>query len=139
MGIAGREIVPVYSQGALAHGGILTYNDPSLVMTDAAAVDLSRTLGEYVAVHDSVVVGETPETCPQAFTFIEEMRNIKSRLRLWVEGSPSLLAFGKHWRRNTLRPAIRSWSGSTGNGSSKEKASRSGLEYNIAAIPPRCV
>jgi ribulose-5-phosphate 4-epimerase/fuculose-1-phosphate aldolase len=76
MGIVGREIVPVFSQGALAHGGIPTYDDPGLVLTDEAAAELSRTLGHHVACqmrgHGSVVVGDTPELCLQACTFIEE-------------------------------------------------------------------
>ena len=76
MGIAGRDIVPVFSQGWVAHGGIPTWNDPRLVMSDAAAGALSKTLGRHVACqmrgHGSVVVGETPELCLQACTFIEE-------------------------------------------------------------------
>lgn len=76
MGVAGREIVPVYSQGSVAHGGIPTWDDPRLVLTDEAASTLSRTLGKHVACqmrgHGSVVVGETPELCLQACTFIEE-------------------------------------------------------------------
>jgi len=76
MGIAGRDIVPVYSQGAVLHGGIPTWDDPRLVLDDTAATALSKTLGKNVACqmrgHGSVVVGETAEMCLQACTFIEE-------------------------------------------------------------------
>jgi L-ribulose-5-phosphate 4-epimerase len=76
MGIAGREIVPVFSQGAVVHGGVPTWDDPRLVLDDAGASGLSRTLGTHVACqmrgHGSVVVGETPEVCLQVCTHIEE-------------------------------------------------------------------
>jgi len=76
LGIAGREIVPVFSQGAVAHGGIPTWDDPRLVVGDESAAALSRALGKSVACqmrgHGSVVVGETAELCLQACTFIEE-------------------------------------------------------------------
>src|SRR5580698_8169299 len=47
MGIAGRDIVPVFSQGWVAHGGIPTWDDPRLVMSDEAARALSTTLGQH--------------------------------------------------------------------------------------------
>jgi L-ribulose-5-phosphate 4-epimerase len=76
MGIAGREIVPVFSQGAVAYGGVPTWDDPRLVLDDAAASGLSRTLANHAACqmrgHGSVVVGETPEVCLQVCTHIEE-------------------------------------------------------------------
>ena len=76
LGIAGREIVPVFSQGVVAAGGIPTWDDPRLVMSDESASALSRALGQSIACqmrgHGSVVVGETPELCLQACTFIEE-------------------------------------------------------------------
>jgi ribulose-5-phosphate 4-epimerase/fuculose-1-phosphate aldolase len=76
LGIAGRDIAPVVTQGWLAHGGIPTWDDPRLVVSDEVAGALSRTLGKHVACqmrgHGSVVVGETAELCLQACTFIEE-------------------------------------------------------------------
>jgi len=76
MGIAGREIHPVFAQGFVTHGGVPVWDDPRLVLDDAAASGLSKTLGQGVACqmrgHGSVVVGETPELCLQACTFIEE-------------------------------------------------------------------
>jgi ribulose-5-phosphate 4-epimerase/fuculose-1-phosphate aldolase len=76
MGIAGRDIVPVFSQGWVAHGGIPTWDNPALVLSDEAASALSKALGPHVACqmrgHGSVVVGETAEDCLQNCTFIEE-------------------------------------------------------------------
>lgn len=76
MGIARREIVPVFSQGGFLYGGMPTWDDPRMVLDDKSAVSLSQTLGKAVACqmrgHGSVVVGETPEQCLQACTFIEE-------------------------------------------------------------------
>jgi L-ribulose-5-phosphate 4-epimerase len=76
MGIAGRDIVPVYSQGGVIAGGVPTWDDPRLVLDDTAAMGLSKALGKHVACqmrgHGSVVVGETAETCLQACTFMEE-------------------------------------------------------------------
>jgi ribulose-5-phosphate 4-epimerase/fuculose-1-phosphate aldolase len=76
MGIARKDIVPVFSQGWVAHEGIPLWDDPRLVMSDESATALSRALGKKVAClmrgHGSVVVGETPELCLQNCTFIEE-------------------------------------------------------------------
>jgi ribulose-5-phosphate 4-epimerase/fuculose-1-phosphate aldolase len=76
MGIAGRDIVPVFSQGFVAHGGIPTWDNPGLVLNDEAASALSKALGKHVACqmrgHGSVVVGETAEIALQNCTFIEE-------------------------------------------------------------------
>ena len=76
LGIANRDIVPVFAQGWVAHGGIPTWDDPRLVMSDESAISLSKTLGKHVACqmrgHGSVVVGETAEKCLEASTFIEE-------------------------------------------------------------------
>ena len=63
MGSAGRDIVPVFSQGHVAHGGIPTWDDPRLVMNDESATALSKQLGKHVACqmrgHGSVAVGAT--------------------------------------------------------------------------------
>jgi ribulose-5-phosphate 4-epimerase/fuculose-1-phosphate aldolase len=76
MGIAGKDLEPVYSQGSFTYGGIPTWDDPRMVLDDTAAVALSNTLGKAQACqmrgHGSVVVSETPETCLQYCTFIEE-------------------------------------------------------------------
>ena len=76
MGIANRDIVPIYSQGALLASGMPTWDDPRMVLDDEGAISLSKTLGKHVACqmrgHGSVVVGETVEVALGACTFIEE-------------------------------------------------------------------
>ena len=76
LGIAGRDIIPVYSQGSILADGIPTWDDPRMVLDDAGAVSLSQTLGKHVACqmrgHGSVVVGENAEVALAACTFIEE-------------------------------------------------------------------
>ncbi len=76
LGIAGRDIVPVYAQASILAGGIPTFDDPRMVLDDESAAALSRALGAHVAVqmrgHGSVVVGPTPEIALAACTFIEE-------------------------------------------------------------------
>lgn len=65
LGIANRPILPVYNQAFYLHEGVPTWDDPSLVVTDEHAGELSRALGDKLACqmrgHGSVVVGETPE------------------------------------------------------------------------------
>ena len=76
LGIARREIVPVFAQGAMFKDGVPTWDNPRLVVNDELAVALSRALGGKLACqmrgHGSVVVGETAERCLIACTFIEE-------------------------------------------------------------------
>jgi ribulose-5-phosphate 4-epimerase/fuculose-1-phosphate aldolase len=76
LGIAGHDIVPVFLHGAFLRGGVPTWNNPRLVMTEAQAADLSHTLGDKLAVqmrgHGSVVVGESAEAAFFAATFLEE-------------------------------------------------------------------
>jgi ribulose-5-phosphate 4-epimerase/fuculose-1-phosphate aldolase len=76
LGIAGRDIIPVYSQASFLVGGVPTWDDPRMVLDDTTAVALSRALGKSVACqmrgHGSVVVGETAEMALAACTFIEE-------------------------------------------------------------------
>jgi ribulose-5-phosphate 4-epimerase/fuculose-1-phosphate aldolase len=76
LGIAGRDIIPVFSQGSILMDGIPTWDDPRLVLDDTAATALSQALGKKVACqmrgHGSVVVGETAEIALAGCTFIEE-------------------------------------------------------------------
>jgi ribulose-5-phosphate 4-epimerase/fuculose-1-phosphate aldolase len=76
LGIAGRDIVPMYAQGSIFSGGVSTFDDPRMVLDDTSAVALSRSLGGRIACqmrgHGSVVVGETVEAALAACTFIEE-------------------------------------------------------------------
>jgi ribulose-5-phosphate 4-epimerase/fuculose-1-phosphate aldolase len=76
LGIAGHDVVPVFLHGAFLRGGVPTWNNPRLVMSEEQAADLSRTLGDKVAVqmrgHGSVVVGASAEAAFFAATFLEE-------------------------------------------------------------------
>jgi ribulose-5-phosphate 4-epimerase/fuculose-1-phosphate aldolase len=76
LGIAGQDIVPVYSQGSFLVNGVPTFDDPRMVLDDTSAVALSKAIGKAPACqmrgHGSVVVGETVEQALAACTFIEE-------------------------------------------------------------------
>jgi ribulose-5-phosphate 4-epimerase/fuculose-1-phosphate aldolase len=76
LGIAGRDIVPVFLHGAFLHTGVPTWDDPRLVVNDTQAAALSAALGNHVAVqqrgHGSVVVGESAEIAFFRSTFLEE-------------------------------------------------------------------
>jgi ribulose-5-phosphate 4-epimerase/fuculose-1-phosphate aldolase len=76
LGIVGRDIVPVFSQGGVIADGVPTWDDPRMVLNDADAVSLSQKLGKHTACqmrgHGSVVVGETVEAALSACTFMEE-------------------------------------------------------------------
>ena len=76
LGIAGRDIVPMYAQGSIFSGGVSTFDDPRMVLDDSSAVALSHALGKRIACqmrgHGSVVAGETAEAALAACTFIEQ-------------------------------------------------------------------
>jgi ribulose-5-phosphate 4-epimerase/fuculose-1-phosphate aldolase len=76
LGIAGHELIPVFLHGAFLRGGVPTWNNPRLVVNDEQAADLSRALGDKIAVqmrgHGSVVVGDSAEAAFFACTFLEE-------------------------------------------------------------------
>lgn len=76
LGIAKREVEPVFLHGGFLHEGVPTWDNPRLVVTDDMAADLSRTLGGRIAVqmrgHGAVVVGETPEHAFFFANFLEE-------------------------------------------------------------------
>ena len=76
LGIAGRDVVPVFLHGSFLYEGVPTWNNPRLVMNDEQAADLSRALGDKRVVqmrgHGSVVVGETAEATFFACNFLEE-------------------------------------------------------------------
>jgi len=81
LGIAGKELVPVFLHGSFLRGGVPTWNNPRLVVNDEQAADLSRALGDKLAVqmrgHGCVVVGETAEQALFACTFLEENAGIQ--------------------------------------------------------------
>jgi len=88
LGIAGHDVVPVFLHGSFLHGGVPTWNNPRLVVNDEQAADLSRALGDKVAVqmrgHGSVVVGESAEAAFFGCTFLEE--NASKQLEAEIMG-----------------------------------------------------
>ena len=76
LGIAGRDMIPVFLHGAFLYTGVPTWDDPRLVVSDPQAASLSAALGKNVAVqmrgHGSVVVGESAEIAFFRSTFFEE-------------------------------------------------------------------
>jgi ribulose-5-phosphate 4-epimerase/fuculose-1-phosphate aldolase len=81
LGIAGKEVVPVFLHGSFLRDGVPTWDNPRLVVNDEQAADLSRALGGKLAVqmrgHGSVVVGKTAEEAFFACTFLEENSQIQ--------------------------------------------------------------
>jgi ribulose-5-phosphate 4-epimerase/fuculose-1-phosphate aldolase len=63
LGVVDQPIVPVINQAFYLHEGVPTWDDPSLVVRDDQAGELSDALGDRVACqmrgHGSVVVGES--------------------------------------------------------------------------------
>jgi ribulose-5-phosphate 4-epimerase/fuculose-1-phosphate aldolase len=76
LGIARKPVQPVFAQGALFKDGVPVWDNPRLVVTDAMAISLSKSLGDKRACqmrgHGSVVVGNTAEACLVGCTFMEE-------------------------------------------------------------------
>ncbi len=81
LGIAGRELVPVFLHGSFLHGGVPVWNNPRLVVNEEQAADLSKTLGNKIAAqmrgHGCVVVGDTAEATFFGCTFLEENARIQ--------------------------------------------------------------
>ena len=94
LGIAGHEIKPVFLHGSFLHGGVPTWNNPRLVVNDEQAADLSRVLGDRIAVqmrgHGSVVVGESAESAFFGCTFLEE--NATKQLEAEIMGGAIALS-----------------------------------------------
>jgi ribulose-5-phosphate 4-epimerase/fuculose-1-phosphate aldolase len=90
MGIAGRDIVGIYAQGSIIESPIPTYDNPRMILDDAAAVALSKALGSSIACqmrgHGSVVVGDTTEAALAACIFIEE--NAQYQIEAAALGGP---------------------------------------------------
>jgi ribulose-5-phosphate 4-epimerase/fuculose-1-phosphate aldolase len=94
LGIAGHDIKPVFLHGSFLHGGVPTWNNPRLVVNDELAADLSRALGDKIAVqmrgHGSVVVGESAEAAFFGCTFLEE--NAGKQLEAQIMGGAIALS-----------------------------------------------
>ncbi|HEY4202704.1 MAG TPA: class II aldolase/adducin family protein [Devosiaceae bacterium] len=76
LSIAGHELKPVFTQGAVFKDGVPVWDNPRLVMTDQQAASLSEMLGDKKGVvmrgHGVCVVGETAEECLFRCIFLEE-------------------------------------------------------------------
>ena len=81
LGVVNRPLVPVIGQAMFLHEGVPTWDNPSLVLTDAQAVSLSQTLADRPAClmrgHGSVVVGETAELALMTIYSLEENARIQ--------------------------------------------------------------
>src|SRR4029079_18212314 len=94
LGIAGHDVVPVFLHGSFLHGGVPTWNNPRLVVNDDQAADLSRALGDKIAVqmrgHGSVVVGDSAGGAFFGCTFLEE--NASKQLEAEIMGGAIALS-----------------------------------------------
>jgi ribulose-5-phosphate 4-epimerase/fuculose-1-phosphate aldolase len=81
LGVANKELKPVFLHGSFLCTGVPTWNNPRLVVNDAQAADLSRALGQHRCAqmrgHGSVVVGASAEEAFFACTFLEENAQIQ--------------------------------------------------------------
>src|SRR3954466_14072990 len=88
LGIAGHDVVPVFLHGSFLHGGVPTWNNPRLVVTDDQAADLSRALGDKIALqtraHGGLGVGESAKAAFFGCTFLEE--NASKQLEAEIMG-----------------------------------------------------
>ncbi len=78
--IAGKPLKPVFLHGSFLCTGVPTWNNPRLVVNDAQASDLSKTLGGHRVAqmrgHGTVVAGGSAEEAFFACTFLEENAQI---------------------------------------------------------------
>ena len=76
LGIAKQDLKPVFLHGSFLHDETPTWDEPRLVVNDGLAADLSRAMGEHIAVqmrcHGTVVAGKTAESAFFYATFLEE-------------------------------------------------------------------
>ena len=111
LGVGGKDIVPVFLHGSFLRGGVPTWNNPRLVLTDEQAADLSRTLGDKIAVqmrgHGCVVVGATAEEAFFACTFLEENAGIQLQAENSRRRHPAQRGGGARLRRRYFpSPAV---------------------------------
>src|SRR5258708_23504366 len=94
LGVAGKQIKPVFLHGSFLCTGVPTWDNPRLVVNDAQAADLSHTLGRHRCAqmrgHGSVLVGASAEEAFFACTFLEE--NVQIQLQAEVMGAASPLS-----------------------------------------------
>ena len=110
LGVAGRELVPVFLHGSFLHGGVPTWNNPRLVVNDEQAADLSRALGDKMAVqmrgHGSVVVGGSAEETLFACTFLEENAGIQLQAEIFGGAIPLTPEEARDCAAGTFNPRL---------------------------------
>ena len=110
LGIAGKEVVPVFLHGSFLRDGVPTWNNPRLVVNDDQAADLSRTLGDKRAVqmrgHGSVVVGSTAEEAFFACTFLEENASIQLQAEIFGGAIPLSPDEARDCAEGTFNPRL---------------------------------
>ena len=88
VGIAGRDIVPVFLHGGFLHEGVPVWDNPRLVVKDEQAASLSAALSGKSVIqmrgHGSVVVGPSAEEAFFKCTFLEE--NARNQIEAEMAG-----------------------------------------------------
>ena len=110
LGVAGKELVPVFLHGSFLRDGVPTWNNPRLVLNDEQAADLSRALGNKLAVqmrgHGCVVVGETAEQTLFACTFLEENAGIQLQAEIFGGAIPLTPDEAQDCAEGTFHPRL---------------------------------
>jgi ribulose-5-phosphate 4-epimerase/fuculose-1-phosphate aldolase len=110
LGIGGKELVPVFLHGSFLCGGVPTWNNPRLVLSDEQAADLSCTLGDKIAVqmrgHGCVVVGATAEEAFFACTFLEENAGIQLQAEILGGAIPLSPEEARDCAEGTFHPRL---------------------------------
>lgn len=110
LGIAGRDVIPVFLHGAFLRDGVPVWDNPRLVIKDDQAADLSKELGDKTVVqmrgHGSVVVGDSAEAAFFAATFLEE--NSRNQLEAEILGGaiPLTDEQARDCAKGTLNPRL---------------------------------
>jgi ribulose-5-phosphate 4-epimerase/fuculose-1-phosphate aldolase len=92
LGVAGKQIKPVFLHGSFLCTGVPTWDNPRLVVNDAQAADLSHTLGQHRCAqmrgHGSVVVGASARRRFSPARSWRRTRKSSFRPRSWVAPFP---------------------------------------------------
>ena len=110
LGIANRELVPVFLHGSFLRDGVPTWNNPRLVVNDEQAAELSRALGDKMAVqmrgHGCVVAAANAEEAFFACTFLEENAGIQLQAEILGGAIPLSPDEAKDCAEGTFNPRL---------------------------------
>ena len=110
LGIANRELVPVFLHGSFLRDGVPTWNNPRLVVNDEQAADLSRALGDKMAVqmrgHGCVVAAANAEEALFACTFLEENAGIQLQAEIFGGAIPLSPDEARDCAEGTFNPRL---------------------------------